>query len=126
MERLTKKLHDGTPWYNHTIGKPVSNEEVLERLFMYEESGLDPNRVLELAAAEHHNRLLIQPCAMYDRIYIVIEKRSLGHNPTLFRYIKRTQLMPSNFFRVVRDYGKTVFLTLEEAQAAKERMDKNG
>lgn len=126
MERLTKKLHDGTPWYNHTVDKPVSNEEVLERLFMYEESGLDPNSVIELAAAKHHNRLLIQPCALYGAIYIVVEKLSRGQKPTLYRYIKKSKLMPSNLFRVAMDYGKTVFLTLEEAQDAKERMDKNG
>lgn len=115
MKRLTKKLHDGTPWYNHSVEKEVTAEDMLQKLFLYEESGLDPHRVLELALAEKHNRLMIQPCAMYDRLYMVIEKMSRGSKPKPYMFIKRTKLMPSNLFRVMRDFGKTVFLTSEEA-----------
>ncbi len=38
-------------------------------------------------------------------------------------FIKQTYLMESNFFRVIKDFGKTVFLTRAEAEQALKARD---
>lgn len=51
MERLTKRLEDGTALYNHG-GCPsnmVTDRMIMERLAAYEDTGLKPEEVAELA-----------------------------------------------------------------------------
>jgi hypothetical protein len=42
----------------------------------------------------------------------------MQRNENQHTFIKQTYLMESNFFKVIRAFGKTVFLTREEAEQA--------
>ena len=75
------------------------------------------------------NGVIVPPCNVGDEIYMLVTKHSVSfdikdHVMTrckkqhTFTFIKQTRLMESNFFRVIKDIGKTVFLTREEAEAA--------
>ncbi len=50
MMRLTKHREDGIAWYNHQPEKSVSNDELLARLAAYEDTGLEPEEIVELIA----------------------------------------------------------------------------
>lgn len=75
------------------------------------------NRAIELWELEQKGRLLVLPCKMGDTLYMIVTKRPKINMPE-FSFIKTTYLTEHNFFRVIRDYGKTVFLTRKEAEAA--------
>lgn len=64
---------------------------------------------------------IVPPCKIGSTIYMIVTKRHRKDLPE-FSFIKTTYMTESNFFRVCRDYGKTVFLTREEAEAALDRM----
>ena len=75
------------------------------------------------------NGVIVPPCNVGDEIYMLVTKHSVSfdikdHVMTrckkqhTFTFIKQTRLMESNFFRVIKDIGKTVFLTREEAEQA--------
>ena len=108
MERLTIRNSDGT------VSQPTTTtvEQVFYRLAEYED-------------AENDGRLYLAPCKLDDRIYMIVTKRPRINRPE-FSFIKTTYLTENNFFRVIRDLGKTVFLTREEAEAAFERMKVDG
>ena len=77
------------------------------------------------------NGVIAPPCKIGDKIYMLVTKHTHSFefdNGKMVRknnqhtFIKQTYLAESNFFRVLRDFGKTVFLTREEAeQALRER-----
>lgn len=48
MERLTKRLYDGSAWFNHTAQHGVTQEELLEHLARYEETAILPGEVREM------------------------------------------------------------------------------
>ncbi len=71
--------------------------------------------------------VIVPPCKIGDKIYMLVTKRTHSYdfsNGKMVRknnqhtFIKQTYLTESNFFRVLRDFGKTVFLTREEAERA--------
>lgn len=112
------------------------NKDVLRQLIRqlyaalmpYEDTGLEPDMIeatingqitLQKALekytqAEEQGRIVVLPCPMGSTIYMIVTKHTKGREP--FSFIKTTELMESNVFRVCRDYGKTVFLTREEAE----------
>ena len=117
----------------YTVGWAFA--ELRHRLAAYEDTGLEPEEIakaqkgmqaaLALACevqvyrnAAEEGRLLGLPCPMGSTIYMIVTKHTKGREP--FSFIKTTELMESNVFRVCRDYGKTVFLTREEAKRALE------
>ena len=63
------------------------------------------------------SRFVEVPCQIGTRIFMIVTKRPKITQPE-FSFIKPTYMMESNFFRVCRNFGKTVFLTREEAEAA--------
>jgi hypothetical protein len=77
--------------------------------------------------ADHliENGVIVPPCKVGDTIYMLVTKKTHSFDlksgerrENQHTFIKKTILMESNFFRVIRDYGKTVFLTKAGAQAA--------
>ena len=73
------------------------------------------------------NGVIVPPCKVGDKIYILVTKHthsfsfsngSMQKNENQHTFIKQSCLMESNFFRAIRDFGKTVFLTREEAEQA--------
>ena len=67
--------------------------------------------------AEEQGRLWVAPCKMDDPLYMVVTKRPKLNWPE-FSFIKATYLTENNFFRAIRDFGKTVFMTRQEANDA--------
>lgn len=71
------------------------------------------------------NGVILPPCKVGDTIYMLVTKKTHSFDlkgrerrENQHTFIKKTILMESNFFRVIRDYGETVFLTKAGAQAA--------
>ena len=122
-ERLTKRDENGNAYYdwgclnrNHwVLGRHV------DRLAAYEDSGLSPDEVQELAKAKADGRLKILPAKPGDIIYRpealqfcwVITKVEIYEDEIVF--IDDSD----NIFRP-DDIGKTVFLTREAAEKALE------
>ena len=120
MERLTYRDENGKAWAN-------INRIALEQLAAYEDSGLSPEEVQELAKAKADGRLKILPAKPGDIIYRpaalqvcwVITKVEIYEDGIVF--IDDSD----NIFRP-DDIGKTVFLTKEEAKKALERSGQDG
>lgn len=62
------------------------------------------------------NGVIVPPCKVGSKIYILVTKRSKVNLPP-FTFIKVSRLTFLNLERVLQDFGKTVFLTREEAEA---------
>ena len=109
-----------------------------EDLRAYEGTGLEPetiikakdaleyaygnaNRIIELAEADKAGRVVVLPCKVGDTVYLIVTKRARVYMPE-FSFVKKSRLTFSNMERVLRDFGKTVFLTREEAEKALEAM----
>ena len=136
MKRMTIRNSD---W---TVSQPTNLnwENVLYRLAAYEDTGLEPEeiyevrfliaaqrdpqklaRLRELVLADQDGRLVVLPCKVGDTVYFtllgrIIEKpvfSIVSFSASARIYCAGT----SEYFRP-EDFGKTVFLTREEAEAA--------
>ena len=129
MERLTERdeygnaeiiaLSDVMPELYAGLSFEETNAltEALNRLAAYEDTGLAPERVTELARAEKDGRLVVLPCKVGTEIWTVVTKRPKVSVPE-FSFIKRSRLTWNNMRAVLQGFGKTDFLTREEAEAA--------
>ena len=75
-----------------------------------------------LLQAKSERRLLVMPCPIGATVYMIVRKYSRLQRRYLF-FIKVSRMMESNFFRVLREFGKTVFTNREEAQAVMEKLE---
>ncbi len=140
MERLTRK--DSKGWYIND--QSVAYDErrrgkKIDLLAAYEDTGLTPEEVAELAQAKTDERLLVVPRKVGDTVWAIISPTndfgldldkgqpeifectigSISLYPAvgaLFRLNHCGESIPL-FFNYT-DFGKTVFLTREEAEAA--------
>ena len=78
-------------------------------------------RLRELAEADREGRLVVLPCKVGDTVYLIVTKRAKVYMPE-FSFVKKSRLTFLNMERVLQDFGKTVFLTREEAEKALEAM----
>ena len=101
--------------------REVKDNEAITRLAEYEDSGLSPEEVQELAKAKADGRLVVLPCKVGDSIY-----RPEGLKYSVFWTITNVTIYPDeivftddsdNIF-TLDDIGKTVFLTREAAKKA--------
>ena len=83
--------------------------------------GTTPDRLRELAEADKDGRVVVLPCKVGDTVYLIVTKRAKVYMPE-FSFVKKSRLTFFNMERVLQDYGKTVFLTREEAEKALEGM----
>lgn len=76
------------------------------------------------------NGVIVPPCKIGDKIYRLVTRQTKSYDystgsPIITEnqhtFIQQTYLTKSNFFKVMEDFGKTVFLTFEEAKNAKDR-----
>lgn len=123
MERLTIRNSDGS------VSQPTDLKwaEALDRLAAYEDAG-PIDRLLELAEADKDGRLVVLPCKVGDTVWITGSVRRLYSekvrtffcgNPSGVQMIRTTGCdIP------IHEFGKTAFLTREEAEAALEAMKK--
>ena len=77
----------------------------------------DSHYVENLADYLLENGVIVPPCKVGDTIYMIVEKRAKVTRE-YFRFVKKTKLTFLNLERVLEAFGKTVFLTKEEAQKA--------
>ena len=138
-ERLTKRDENGNAYYdwgclnrNHwALGRHV------DRLAAYEDTGLSPEQVQELAKAKADGRLVELPCKIGDEVWflekqlditngtcstvisehIVTEIRGNKYNPLW--YMASSERCTHRDFHPT-ELGKTVFLTREAAEKALE------
>ena len=97
--------------------------EAVNRLAAYEDSGLSPDEVQELAKAKADGRLVVLPCKVGDSIY-----RPEGLKYSVFWTITNVTIYPDEIMFIddsdniftLDDIGKTVFLTREAAEKALE------
>ena len=61
-------------------------------------------------------RVWVAPCKMGGTLYMIVTKRQRVCDPE-FSFVTPSYLTENNFFRVMRDFGKTIFLTRKEADA---------
>lgn len=98
------------------------------------EGGKYPTKYLNetIADALLANGVIVPPCKVGDTIYMLVTKHThsftfsggkMQKNENQHTFIKQTYLMESNFFKVIRAFGKTVFLTREEAERALQRKE---
>ena len=97
-ERITSDFDAGKLWSLIERDKPYS--QVYRRLEEYE-------------TAEEEGRLVVLPCKVGEKIY-AIYTGSTGKNPTIMRTSFDYGLIPY--------FGKSVFLSYEEAEKALEEM----
>ena len=130
-----KRLTSNTP-LTVFAAMNMSVTDLYARLKEYENTGLEPeeivrqsetlklidfnqriksDRLAEIAKAESEDRLLILPCKVGDIVYRICHEYKKG-NP----FIRAVTFNQNNFWRIVfgGEFGKTVFLTREEAEAA--------
>lgn len=133
MERLTQWFGAGSDRVfglnpeleeKYTAGELI--DVLLKRVAAYEDTGLEPERVAELAKAEQDCRLLVLPCKTGDTIYQLREKRhaqGVGISP---RIVSCAHVWSNGNYTLShqgmtictkKDLGKTWFLTREEAEA---------
>ena len=83
--------------------------------------GTTPDRLHELAEADKDGRVVVLPCKVGDTVYLIVTKRAKVYMPE-FSFVKKSRLTFLNMERILQDFGKTAFLTREEAEAALEAM----
>ena len=65
--------------------------------------------------------VIVPPCPIGTKIYMLVTKRPKLNFPE-FTFIKDSKLTFHNIERVIKDFGKEVFLTKEEAEQALKEM----
>lgn len=98
--------------------------DVFDRLAAYEDSGLSPEEVQKMARAKVEGRLVVLPCKVGTRVWVIGQDCDLCHDmyteePCLFGDCEYRKVIESVFLPGMTDeFGKTVFLTREEAEKA--------
>ena len=147
MKRLTKRVDGIAVLESWAIDKdPVSIiQRLCNRLAAYEDTGLEPeeiknaldvndiipeinvtvDHIRDLLQAERDGRLVVLPCKVGDVVYGFHQERTIL--PMVAKWIETdtdgwtvaAQYVPmAPKFYLFSDFGKTVFLTREEAEAA--------
>lgn len=60
-------------------------------------------------------KTIFLPCPIGSPIYVIVTKRPKADFP-VFSFVKNSKLSYYNLERVLEEFGKTVFLTREEAE----------
>lgn len=130
MERLTIRNSDGS------VSQPTTTtfEAVMYRLAAYEDTGLTPERVAELAQAERDGRLVVLTCKVGDTVFCVVngclcpeaECPEGSSSCDTCRENKKTVIenkldCVESVVIASEHWGETVFATLQEAEAAERR-----
>lgn len=138
MERLTKHHFKKQDGFYMTCSEHCSKEDfscedcgeldkLVDRLGTIEDilgDEYDLDHLRELLEADRDGRCVVLPAKMGDDVWLIVTKRPIAMPE--FSFVKHSRLTWTNIERVATDFGKTVFRTPEEAQAALERMKSNG
>lgn len=148
MERLTQRLRTGEVLMASEYEEKYTEQEWIsmlqDRLAAYEDTGRTPeevtalgnlfdyvleesktltgqlallNRIRDLARADKDGRLVVLPCKVGDTVYRIFNPPS--REPVISAH---TLMSVDYIVRWIDKFGKTVFLTREEAEKALEAM----
>lgn len=131
-ERL--KQYEDTGLTPEEIKAPFTEDAMIN--LAAQELGVEPSRLRELAVADKDGRVVVLPCKVGDILWITGSIRRLysakvrtffiGH-PSGVRWVDNDggiQMIRTTECDVpMRDFGRTVFLTREEAEKALEGME---
>lgn len=81
------------------------------------------NEISDIAEYLLENGVIVPPVKIGDTLYMIVEKRS-KISREYFHFIKKTKLTFLNLERVLKNWGKTVFLTKEQAEKALKEVSK--
>lgn len=141
MERLTDCAQGYCEMYckkyGHCFGDPgdcIFKDEIKLYEAVKSIEGIVPfDRLLELACADKAGRLVVLPCKVGDAVYVInrhlnrvfectVISISIGRSTDLKNYIKTKWVGPNGNESIrkwsLRQVGKYVFMTREEAEAA--------
>lgn len=128
----------------------VALDKTIDRLAAYEDTGMTPGEVAELARAKSDGRLVLLPCKVGDTVWAITSPVNIvgmaSDNEELAIFectvesitLYTSQTSPPIQFRLyyhgefvawyvtVADFGKTVFLTEAEAETALEKEAHDG
>jgi len=135
-ERLTRRVSDGMAYTKIPLNVSYINGEqmftgfVADHLAAYEDSGLPPEEIQELVKAKIEGRLIILPCKVGDTVYVIVDsvdKPYIKQDKVISFELWNKNGIMSLFARSQYgfcEFGKTVFLTCEEAEKALEGEEK--
>jgi hypothetical protein len=141
MKRLTYRDQDGFPMMKKRGGFKSGGVQLLA---LYEDTGLTPeeidmdheaaeqlrrlcrgcdlDRLEELAKVDKDGRVVVLPCKVGDTVYLPTHNGTICfHKIRRFERNKDGDCMCSSILIPLDAFGKTVFLTREEAEAALRR-----
>lgn len=81
------------------------------------DDGWGDNEISDIAEYLLENGVIVPPVKIGDTLYMIVEKRA-KISREYFHFIKKTKLTFLNLERVLKYWGKTVFLTKEETEQA--------
>lgn len=120
MERMTR-WNPETEEAECEIDGVVHTGSITTRLAEYEDTGLDPEEVERYAKAEKEGRLLVLPCKVGDMVYFRRGRDIIGDTVERIVLDGMNQVfVGAHKVFIFRDFGKTVFLTREDAEKALE------
>ena len=98
--------------------EPKCISRVLHGMGTNDVTGEDATNMETCCADFKDKSLCIElPCKLSGKIYIIVTKRPRVYCEE-FNFIKVSELTYNNLERVVKDFGKTVFLSREDAERA--------
>lgn len=122
MDRLTIRDDDGAwdvPLRGEDDGAYFPSQEIFDRLAAYEDTGLEPEECAKYAQAEKEGRLLVLPCKAGDMVYFRRGRDIIGDTVERIVLDGMNQVfVGAHKVFIFRDFGKTVFLTREDAEKA--------
>lgn len=121
MTKLTKIYDNGIITLDASQFPPIDQNVLDSNINNSEPVKAAVAKLAEFEDAEENGLLVCLPCKVGDTIYMIVTKASKSRNT--YSFIKKTTLSSSNIFYVIRDFGKSVFLTREEAERALEARD---
>jgi RNA recognition motif-containing protein len=81
------------------------------------------------------NGVIVPPCIIGEKIYMVVTRKTVSFDinkdgmrriESEHSFIKQSRLTKLNFFKVIEDFGKTVFLSREDAERALKEVRNDG
>ena len=131
MKRLTDRMFDGTACVDvgddvEITGHETTRRQIITRLAAYEDA-MTLERTKELAQAEKDGRLVVLPCKVGDPVYVtygegyrlhVVDRIYVAGNQEVKVRMRNPCTMSETLRLDASNFGKTVFLTEEEAEKA--------
>ena len=123
LRQIIRQLYSALAAYEDTGMTPESVEALTLSMMgkaiaeVKEFNGLPVDRLRELAEADKDGRLVVLPCKVGDTVYRIFNPPS--REPVISAH---TLMSVDYIVRWIDKFGKTVFLTREEAKAALEAM----